>query len=133
MVNQVVTYTTGTIHFGLALINQLAASITRTKLGLALVNQLVTYIRRDLCPYLPNILTVFTTQSRLFNDLGRRLWKILWEKEKMLVTSIISFFHIVFYPIKEIIIILRTLILSSANAFNLDQAKILSFGKVLTL
>ena len=129
MVNQVVTYTTGTIHFGLALINQLAASVTRTKLGLALVNQLVTYISRDLCPYLPNILTVFTTQSRLFNDLGRRLWKILWEKEKMLVTSIISFFHIVFYPIKKIIIILITLILSSANSFNWTRLKFCRLAK----
>ena len=52
----------------------------------------------------------------------------------MLVPSIFSFSHIVFYPIKEIkIIILTTFILLSANAFNLDQAKILLFGKELTL
>ena len=31
----------------------------------------------------------------------RRLWKTLWEKEKMLVTSIFSFSHIVFYSIKD--------------------------------
>ena len=31
----------------------------------------------------------------------RSLLKTLWEKEKMLVTSIFSFFHSVFYPIKD--------------------------------
>ena len=31
----------------------------------------------------------------------KRLWKTLWEKEKMLVTSIFFFSHSVFYSIKE--------------------------------
>ena len=39
----------------------------------------------------------------------------------MLVTSIFSFFHNVFYP--------SQLILSSANALNMDQCNILSFAK----
>ena len=54
------------------------------------------------------------------------------EKEKMLVTSIFSFSHDVFYSIKKRkIVILATFYLASANAFNLDTSKILSFGKEL--
>ena len=59
--------------------------------------------------------------------------KTLWEKEKMLVTSIFSFSHNVFYPSKTNFNFSATFNLSSANAFNLDQSKNLSFGKELTL
>ena len=51
----------------------------------------------------------------------------MWEKEKMLVTSIFSF-----TPEKNSCFKV-TFILSSANAFNLDQSKNLLFGKELTL
>ena len=37
----------------------------------------------------------------LFNDIEIELSKTLWEKEKMLVTSIFSFFHNVFYPFTD--------------------------------
>ena len=41
----------------------------------------------------------FTTQSRFLTTLGKKcLLKTLWEKEKMLVTSIFSFSHNIFYP-----------------------------------
>ena len=51
----------------------------------------------------------------------------MYEKEKMMVTSIFSFSYDVFYPqINKF-----QFILLSANAFNLDQSKILSFGKEL--
>ena len=54
----------------------------------------------------------------------------------MLVTSIFSFSHSVFNHIKENkekeIIILNSFNLSSANSFNLDQSKILSFDKELS-
>ena len=59
----------------------------------------------------------------------RSLWKTLWEKEKMLVTSIFAFFHNVFYPSQ--IKFSVTFVLSSANAFNIDKPKILSFGNEL--
>ena len=49
----------------------------------------------------------------------------------MLVTSIFSFTHNVFYPLKTNFNFSVTFILSSANAFNLDLTKILSFGKEL--
>ena len=39
----------------------------------------------------------------------RKLWKTLWEKEKLLVTSHFSFSHIVFYPIWHFIFILNAL------------------------
>ena len=57
----------------------------------------------------------------------------MWEKEKMLVTSIFSFYRNVSTLPKTISNFSVTFILSSANAFNLGQAENLSFGKELTL
>ena len=51
----------------------------------------------------------------------------MWEKEKMLVTSIFSFPHIVFYLSCN-----KLQDLLSANAFKLELSKILSFGKELS-
>ena len=54
----------------------------------------------------------------------------------MMVASIFSSFHnvtIVLYPVKDRNHHFTALILSSANAFNLVETKILSFGKELTL
>ena len=60
-------------------------------------------------------------------NLRKKPSKKLHEKEKMLVTSIFSFSPNVDY----FIIILETFSLSSAKlSFNLDKAKILSFGRV---
>ena len=61
----------------------------------------------------------------------RRLLKTLWEKEKMLVTSIFSFPTMFSTIPKTSFDILFKSFLSSANAFNLDLSKILSFGKGL--
>ena len=63
------------------------------------------------------------------------LWKTLWEKEKMLVTSIFSISHSVFYSIKERNHHFNNIyfVVCKIYAFNLDQAKILLFGKELTL
>ena len=56
--------------------------------------------------------------------------KTLWEKEKMLVTSIFSFFHNVSYPfIHNQISIFEPHLFSLCKCFNLDKSKILSFGK----
>ena len=49
----------------------------------------------------------------------------------MQVTSIFFYFHNVFNPIKDKIHHI-SFILSAATAFNLDQSRILSFGKKLT-
>ena len=51
----------------------------------------------------------------------------------MLVTNIFSFSCIVFDPSHRKFCFLITFISSSANAFNLDQSKILLFGKGLTI
>ena len=82
--------------------------------------------------YLAFNLTLYHTVLT-FNDptQGRGLWKTLWEKKKMLVTSIFSFSHSVFYSIKKKIVILAMFKMSSANAFNLVMSKLLSFGKGL--
>ena len=52
-------------------------------------------------------------------------------RQCFLVASILSFSHNVFYPIQNKFQYLVTLILSSANAFNLDQPENLSFDKDL--
>ena len=58
--------------------------------------------------------------------------KTLWEKENILVTSIFSFSHNVLYPFQNKFSIFSfTYDLLSANAFNLDQYKILLYGKEL--
>ena len=73
----------------------------------------------------------------LQNDTFWRVWKrsllkTLWEKEKLLVQAI-SPFHTLYSTLsKTEIIIFVTFNLSSANAFNLDQSKILSIGKGLS-
>ena len=61
----------------------------------------------------------------------RSLLKRLWEKEKLLLTSIFSFSNNVFYPIKTESIILATSYLSFANALNLVQSKKMLFRKEL--
>ena len=53
------------------------------------------------------------------------------EKEKLLVTSIFSFSHNVFYPAQEEFLFICYIYLSSANAFNLVQTTNLSFGNGL--
>ena len=53
--------------------------------------------------------------------LRRRLLKALWEKEKMLVTSIFSFSHNVSHPSKTNFSFSVLFILASAN-FSLDQS-----------
>ena len=62
----------------------------------------------------------------------RSLQKTLWEKEKMLVTSIFTFSHCFSTLHKSNFKISVTFILSSANAFDLDKPKVLSFGNELT-
>ena len=61
----------------------------------------------------------------------RGLLKTVWEKEKMLKTSIFSFFHNAFYPSKANFNFSVAFNLSSANPFNFDLSKNLSFGKDL--
>ena len=62
------------------------------------------------------------------------LLKTLWEKEKLLLMSNFSFSHSVFCPFDEqsaIFIKFEFVVSTSANSFNLDQSKILLFGKGL--
>ena len=76
-----------------------------------------------------------TVFRNCFNSLPQEksFLKTLWEKEKMLVTSIFSFSHSVFYPVSDRNHHLSySFFLSSANAFNLVTCKILLFGKQLT-
>ena len=49
----------------------------------------------------------------------------------MLVPSIFYFSHYVFYPSQNKFQVLSYIDLASANAFNLDKSKILSFSKAL--
>ena len=52
----------------------------------------------------------------------------LWEKEQILVTSTISFYHNVSIPLMAAKLISSTFNMLSANAFSLDLPKILLFG-----
>ena len=78
-------------------------------------------------------LTFYNTITTFNYPVQATIWKKLWEKEKMLVTSIFSFSHNVFYPSQDKFQFLSLFFLSSANAFNLDLTKILSFRKELNI
>ena len=61
----------------------------------------------------------------------KNTFKTLWKKENSLTTSIFSFFQKILLELSQTFIIISfKFTLSSANAFNLDKSKILSFGKV---
>ena len=68
-----------------------------------------------------------------FNDpKDKKFLTTSWEKEKMLVTSIFSFSHNIFYLFQNKFHFFESnSFLSSANAFNWDQSKILSLDKEL--
>ena len=55
--------------------------------------------------------------------------KLKWEKEKMLISSIFSFFHIVFYPFKEKLHHLYHAEIVFCKCFQFGQAKILSLSE----
>ena len=63
----------------------------------------------------------------------------MWEKEKMLVTSIFSFSHIVFYPLppkkkkKKFLFISYICFVVFKNAFSVNQSKSLLLGKELKI
>ena len=67
----------------------------------------------------------FTTQSL------KQPVETMWEKEKMLVTSIFPLTTVFSTLSRREIIILQTFDLSSANALNLVKSKNLPFGKEL--
>ena len=77
-----------------------------------------------------NGLTLYHTVLTFNDPWKRSLLKTLWEMEKMLVISIFSISH-VFSPSQSKFNFSAKFNLSSANAFNLDQPKILSFGQEL--
>ena len=59
--------------------------------------------------------------------------KTLWEKQKMLVTSIFCFSHNVFYPSQKEFLFWSYIYLVICKYFQLDQSENLSFGKELSL
>ena len=56
--------------------------------------------------------------------------KMLWEKDKLLVTSNFSFSHSVFYPFENFLPFSSDLKLLSVNSFSLEESKICNLGKV---
>ena len=61
------------------------------------------------------------------------LLKMLWEKEKLLVTSNFSFSHTVFYPFRELSTIFINFKIVVCKLFQFGRVQNLSFGKGLTL
>ena len=60
----------------------------------------------------------FTLKIPSFNNPNRRLLlKTLWERKKILLTTILTYFHFIIW---------RAFYLSSANALNLDQSYVFS-------
>ena len=78
-----------------------------------------------------NGLNLYHTNLTFNDPVERSLLKTLWEKEKMLVTGIFSFSHNVFLPFPKQISFFQSHLFCrlQINAFNLDQSKMLSFGK----
>ena len=62
---------------------------------------LITWYNRDQVLYSLTTFNPFQNNPLFLRPLGPGLLKTLWEKEKMLVTSIFSFFHNVFYHTKK--------------------------------
>ena len=76
-------------------------------------------------------LNPFTNRPLFPRVCSTRFLKTLWEKEKLLVTSSLSFSHGVFHPSGETSTIFIKLKLSSANSFKLEDSKICRLGKSL--
>ena len=77
---------------------------------------------------------LFTTQSSLLTTLGKKPFEIIVGKGENAGNQHFLLFPQCFPPFpNQISFSLLTFILSSANASNSDQSKILSFGKRLTL
>ena len=57
------------------------------------------------------------------------LWKTLWEKEQLLVTSTCSCSHSVFYRLEKFLPNSLNSTLLSANSFSLEETKICRLGK----
>ena len=68
---------------------------------------------------------LFTTQSRLLTTLKQKPFENIWKNVKMLVTSILSFSHNVFYPSQNKALFLIYIYFVICNCFE--------FGPVLTL
>ena len=60
------------------------------------------------------------------------LLKTLWEEEKLLMTSNLSFSHNVFYPFGELSTVFITLTIVICKLFQFERVYNLSFGKKLT-
>ena len=63
------------------------------------------------------------------NNPGMNPFENIVVKEENAGNQYFSFSHNVFYPSKKVFLFEVTYVLSSANAFNLDQFKIFLFGK----
>ena len=57
------------------------------------------------------------------------LLKTLWKKEKLLLTSNLSYSHSVFYPFGRLSAISSNLKLLSANSLSLNESKVCRLGK----
>ena len=69
-------------------------------------------------------LNPFTNKPWFLRVCSKHLLKTMWEKEKLLITSNLSFSHSVFYPFGKLSAIFIKLKLSSANPLSLEESKI---------
>ena len=71
---------------------------------------------------LPSTLNPFPNKPWFFSVCSAGLLKTLWEKDKLLVTSNLSFFHSVFYPFGKLSAIFAK--------FEIVICKLFQFGRV---
>ena len=74
----------------------------------------------------------FLNKPWLLRVWSTSLFKTLWEKEKLLITSNFSFSHSVFYPFWELSVIFIKFKTTVCNIFQFVGVWNLSFGKGLT-
>ena len=79
--------------------------------------------------FFADVLTLYHTIANFINSVKENLLKILWEKEKMIMTSIFSFAHNVLTLPKTNSFISVTFKLPSANVLKLVKLEVLLFTK----
>ena len=101
------------------IISLLAAEFEKPKIGISGKGLNVCF-----CQSTDGGINPFPNNPRLKRLWDRRLLKTLWEKEKMLLTSIFSFYHNVFYPVKDKFYFLSYIYFVDCTCIQIGEVKI---------
>ena len=110
-----------------------ASSLGVTNLGTKLTMFLTLYtqfvVRNIYYPVLS--FNPFPNKLCFLRVCSTSLWKTLWEKEKLLMTSNFSFPTVFSISLENFLFFSSNLKLSSSNSFSLEESKICHFGNNL--